>query len=68
MSLLLLFETPFQIVNGIAAGGNAPQSGIGFGGFTPAPEVIVLVLPIQTTVSLVLPIGLTPPVIPQVVV
>ena len=65
MSLVLLFEKPFQIVNGSATGGNAPQTGVAMGSFTPAPEAIVLVLPIQTMVSLMLPIGLTPPVIPQ---
>jgi hypothetical protein len=63
MSLLLLFETPFQIVGGIASGSQAPQSGIAFGVFAPAPEVIVLVLPIQATINLILPIGQTPPVI-----
>ena len=63
MSLLLLFETPFQIVGGIAAGGNAEQTGIALGTFQPAPEVIVLVRPIQTVIALTLPMGQTPPVI-----
>jgi hypothetical protein len=63
MSLLLLFETPFQIVDGIAAGGNAEQTGIALGSFQPAPEVIMLSLPIQSVVVLNLPIGQAPPVI-----
>ena len=48
---------------GIAAGGNAPQVGVALGTFQPAPEVIALVLPIQTVIALTLPIGRTPPVI-----
>ena len=61
--MLLLFETPFQIVGGIASGSQAAQTGIAVGAFQPANEVIVFVLPIQTTISLILPIGQTPPVI-----
>ena len=68
MSLLLLFAAPFQIVQGAASGGDAEQTGVAFGAFASAPEVIVLVLPIQTVVELILPIGENaPPVVPMLV-
>jgi hypothetical protein len=69
MSLLLLFQFTIPIVDGTASGACDAETGIALGTFTPAPEVIVIVLPIQTTIALTLPIGQTPPpVIPPWVV
>ena len=61
--LLLFTGFTIPVTQGIAAGSNAPQTGSAFGTFVPAPEVIMLSLPIQNVIVLNLPIGQAPPVI-----
>ena len=61
--LLLFTGFTIPVIYGTAAGSNAPQTGVAVGTFVPAPEVIMMVLPIQNVVALNLPIGQTPPVI-----
>ena len=61
MSLLLLFESTIPIDSGAAAPVQKKQVVTASGTVYTPPEVIMLTLPIQTTIKLTLPIGLVPP-------